>query len=173
MGTLPPLKAEDLVYKVNSGIPKVHSPSLVVSSGSSGGGGLRIFNVLHGDRVYTVYFSISGKNWILQYCVRGSAPHVDPQSHTLQLRIQPPLTPPAALEEFDFRRPDSAQTPADAMIVLHGTIREDGTVGDLEVLQGLDALSNAAARDAFARWKFRPATRAGNPVTLEILVGIP
>jgi hypothetical protein len=173
VGTLPPLKAEDLVYKVNADLPTVHTPSLVVTSGASGGGGLRIFGVLHGDRIYSVYYSMSGKNWILQYCVRGSAPKVDPSSHTVPLRIQPPVTPPGAIEQYDFRRPASTEDPANAMIVLHGTIREDGSVGDLEVLQGLDEMSNNAAKAAFARWKFKPASRGGTPVALEILVGIP
>ncbi len=59
------------------------------------------------------------------------------------------------------------------MIVLHGIIHEDGSVSDLTVLQGLDPTSDAAARAAFSRWKFKPALRAGTPVALEILVGIP
>jgi outer membrane biosynthesis protein TonB len=30
-----------------------------------------------------------------------------------------------------------------------------------------------AARLAFSRWKFKPAMRAGKPVAIELLVGIP
>ena len=172
-GTLSPLKAGDLVYKVTPETPKAHAPSLVVSSGASGGGGLRIFGVLHGDKIYTVYFSMPGKNWILQYCVRGSAPQMDPATRVVQLRIQPPLTPPAAIEQFDFHRPAPAPDPANSMIVLHGTIGEDGSVSDLVVVQGLDAISNEAAQAAFLRWKFKPALRDGTPVALDVLLGIP
>ena len=59
------------------------------------------------------------------------------------------------------------------MIVLHGVIHEDGSVSDLVVVQGLDPVSDAAAYAAFSRWKFKPALRAGTPVSVEILVGIP
>ena len=59
------------------------------------------------------------------------------------------------------------------MIILHGFIHEDGSVSDLSVVQGLDATSNAVAIAAFSRWKFKPALRAGAPVAVEVLVGIP
>jgi len=41
-GTLAPLKAEDLVYAVKPETPKARAPNVVVSSGSWGGGGLRV-----------------------------------------------------------------------------------------------------------------------------------
>jgi hypothetical protein len=91
----------------------------------------------------------------------------------VQIRMQPLLTPPAALEQFDFHRPTVQQEAGRALIILHGFIREDGTVSDLQTVQGLDAISDAAARAAFSRWKFKPALRDGAPVALEILVGIP
>jgi hypothetical protein len=172
-GTLPPLKPEDLVYAVKPDTPKARAPSMVVSSGSFGGGGLRMFGVLHGDRIYTIYLSMPGKNWILQYCAQEKTTQVDEASRTVRINIQPPLTPPAALEQFDFHRPPEPPAPPGSMIILHGIIHEDGTVSDLTTLQGLDAISNAAASVAFARWKFKPAQRAGKPVALEILVGIP
>ncbi len=171
-GTLPPLKPEALVFKVPPEPPKGHIPSLVVSSGSLGGGGLRVFGVLHGDKVYTIYFAMPGKSWILQYCVRASAAKVDPPPHTMQLVIQPPVTPPAVTEQYGFHHAPS-QDPVKNMIILHGSISEDGSVGDLTVLQGFDSTTNAAACAAFRRWKFKPALRAGVPVALDILVGIP
>jgi hypothetical protein len=171
-GTLAPLKAEDLVYAVNPQTLKTHAPTVVVSSGSWGGGGLRIYGVLHSDKIYTVYLSMPGKNWILQYCAHENPPPVDATAREVQIHIQPPLTPPAAIDQFDFHRPTEPQDPS-AMIILHGTIHEDGSVSDLAVLQGLDSTSNAAACTAFSRWRFKPAQRAGTPVALEILVGIP
>jgi hypothetical protein len=171
-GTLAPLKAEDLVYAVNPETPKTRAPGIVVSSGSWGGGGLQIYGVLHGDKIYTVYFSMPGKSWILQYCARENPPPADAAARVVQIHIQPPLTPPAAIEQFDFHRPTAPQDPG-AMIILHGIIHEDGSVSDLAVLQGFDPTSNAAACSAFSRWKFKPAQRAGIPVALEILVGIP
>jgi hypothetical protein len=172
-GTLAPLKAEDLVYAVNPDTPKTRAPNVVVSSGSWGGGGLRIYGVLHSDRIYTIYFSMPGRNWILQYCTHGSAPQVDSASREVRIRTQPPLTPPAAIDKFDFHRPGEQQDSAHTLIILHGIIHEDGSVSDLVVLQGVDSISDAAACAAFSRWKFKPALRSGTPVALEILVGIP
>jgi hypothetical protein len=172
-GTLAPLKAEDLVYAVTPDTPKAKAPNMIVSSGSWGGGGLRLFGVLHGNRIYTVYFPMPGKSWILQYCAQTSPAHIDTSSRVVQIHFDPPLTPPAAIEQFDFHRPTSPPDAANSMIILHGTIREDGSVGDLAALQSYDPVSSAASRAAFSRWKFKPALRAGVPVALEILVGIP
>jgi TonB family protein len=162
-----------LVYPVKPETPKTHAPNMVVSSGSGGGGGLNIYGVLHSEKIYTVYFSMPGKNWILQYCVHGSAPKVDAASRTVQITMQPPLIPPATIEQFDFHRPTERQDPANGMIVLHGFIHEDGVVSDLTVLQGVDPTLDADASAAFARWKFKPALRAGTPIAIEVLVGIP
>lgn len=172
-GTLPPLKPEALVYPVKPETPKAHAPTFVVSSSSGGGGGLRIYGVLHSRKIYTVYLSMPGKSWILQYCARESTPPPDPGLRAVQINIQPPLAPPAPLEEFDFHRPTDPPDSPDTMIILYGIIHEDGSVSDLKALQGPDPFSNAAACAAFARWKFQPALRAGKPLALEILLGIP
>ncbi len=172
-GTLAPLKAEDLVYAVKPDTPKTHAPSMVVSGSSYGGGGLRIYGVLHSDRVYTVYFSMPGKSWVLEFCARESARPVDSATRSMQINIQPPLMPPAAINQFDFHRLKGQPDAANATFVLHGILRADGSVSDLVVLQGLDPVSNAAACAAFSRWTFKPAVRGGAPVELEILVGIP
>jgi hypothetical protein len=172
-GTLPQLKPEDLVYAVKPETPKARAPSVVVSSGASGGGGLRVYGVLHGDKIYTVYFSMPGKSWVLQYCAHEPPPKVDPTARVVQLRISPPLVPPAVIEQFDFHRPPAPPEATPAMIILHGMIHEDGSVSDLTAIEGSDATSKAAACAAFSRWKFKPALRAGVPVELEILVGIP
>lgn len=172
-GTLPPLKPEDLVYPVKPETPKARAPTMVVSTGSTGGGGLGIYHVLHGGKIYTVYLSMPGKSWVLQYCAHESPPQADSASREVRFQIQPPLTPPAAIDQFDFHRPPQPQDPANSMIILHGAIREDGVVSDMKVLQGRDPIDNAAAIAAFLRWKFKPALRAGIPVPLEILVGIP
>jgi outer membrane biosynthesis protein TonB len=59
------------------------------------------------------------------------------------------------------------------MIVLKGVLGEDGTIGNLEVYQGVLPEMDQAARLALSRWKFKPAMRADKPVSVEILVGIP
>ncbi len=57
--------------------------------------------------------------------------------------------------------------------MLQGSIGRDGAVSELRILKGANEITDRAALDAFARWKFKPALMAGTPVALEILVGIP
>jgi len=46
-------------------------------------------------------------------------------------------------------------------------------VADLVVHQGLSDEMDAAAKQAFNQWTFKPAMRGGKAVSIEILVGIP
>jgi len=59
------------------------------------------------------------------------------------------------------------------LIILHGVIREDGSIGELKVLQGVQPEADQLALAAFGRWKFKPAQRASKPLAVEMLVGIP
>jgi hypothetical protein len=147
---------------------------MVVSGGSFGGGGLRVFGVLHGGKIYTVYFPMPGKNWILQYCAQEAPLSQNPNSRVVTIQMAPPLTPPAAIDQFDFHRPPQQPgAAANSMIILHGNIRADGSVNGLSVVQGLDSISNDAAMIAFSHWKFKPSTRLGAAVPVEVLIGIP
>jgi TonB family protein len=83
------------------------------------------------------------------------------------------LVPPSPEEQFDFERPPLSKGRYREMIILHGVIREDGSVDDLRVVQGLLDMVDQAAVAAFGRWRFRPALRDGKPVAVEVLVGIP
>jgi hypothetical protein len=172
-GTLPPLKPQDLVYPIKPDTPKARAPTMVVSTGSFGGGGLRVFGVLHGNKIFSVYFPMPGKAWILQYCAQQTQVDEQQDSRVVMIRMPPPLTPPAAIDQFDFHRPPQEAGAENSMIILHGTVKADGTVDGLSVIEGLDPVSNAAAMLAFAKWKFKPAELAGAPVGIEILVGIP
>ena len=83
------------------------------------------------------------------------------------------LTPPDAEARFDFHRLPVPPEKAYKMIVLKGTLRNDGSVENLEVFQSVVPEMDAAARAAFSQWKFKPAMSGGKPVPVEILVGIP
>jgi TonB family protein len=58
-------------------------------------------------------------------------------------------------------------------VTLYALIQSDGSVSDVKVLQSVDDRLDRYAAAALARWKFRPATRNGNPVALEAVVVIP
>jgi hypothetical protein len=172
-GTLAPLEPGALVYSVDPAKLHLRATGFVVSSGPGGGGGLRAYGVLHGKRIYTVYLAMPGKNWILQFCARDEPPQPAEPSLVVQMHIEPPLTPPSAIAQFDFHRPTEINDLASSMIILHGIIREDGAVSNMEVQQGLEPALNDAALAAFSHWKFNAALRNGSAVAVEILVGIP
>ena len=74
---------------------------------------------------------------------------------------------------FDFQRLPVPPGKALKMIVLKGSLQEDGTIEGLEIYQSIVPDMDEAARVAFGRWKFKPAMRGGKPVAVDILVGIP
>jgi TonB family protein len=58
-------------------------------------------------------------------------------------------------------------------VTLSAVIRSDGSVGDVQVLNGIDDKLDAYASNALANWRFLPAMRNGNPVALQAVVIIP
>jgi hypothetical protein len=147
---------------------------MVVTAGPAGGGGLHLYGVLKGGKVYTVYLPMPGKSWILQYCAEDNLVRsgISPPTGVV-VRLDPGLVPPSPEEQFDFERPPLSKGRYREMIILHGVIREDGSVDDLRVVQGLLDMVDQASVAAFGRWRFRPALRDGKPVAVEVLVGIP
>src|SRR5258705_8171326 len=83
------------------------------------------------------------------------------------------LVPPKAEKCFDFKRPSLPFEKLHKFVILKGRIDEDGKVTDLKVFHGLSDEMDAAAKLAFSQWTFKPAVKAGKPVAIDILVGIP
>jgi len=170
---VPSPNPESLVYPVPTS-PRVRRPALVVSAGPIGGGGLRVYGVLLGGQIYTVYVDMPGGPWILEYCeLRDPATPARSTTQRRMIRIGGPLAPPEPEEKFDFHRPPVPTDKRDSHVVLHGIIREDGSVGRLTALQGMGPEMQQAALAAFRKWKFTPALGGGKPVAVEILMGIP
>ena len=170
-GSLPP--PDRLIYPVDIAALRLRRSGFVVSAGPGGGGGLPAYGVLHGHRIYTIYLPMPGKNWILQFCVLNDHPPAVLPSQTFEIHMEAPLMPPTAIDQFDFHRLPLAGDNAGRLIVLSGVIQQDGSVANLRVLQAVAPQSDKAAAAAFRQWKFAPAMRAGNPVAVEVLVGIP
>ena len=173
-GVLPSFYGAAEVYPVTP--PGPRRPSMVVTAGPTGGGGLEVYGILKGGKIYTIYLPMPGKNWILQYCAHDiPSASQDPEPRSVAIRLDPAVAPPAALEQFDFHRPSVPDVPPNRreMLILQGVIWEDGTVGQLKVYKGLLEAVDRAAIAAFGRWKFRPALRSNKPIAVEVLVGIP
>jgi len=154
--------------------PQLRKNTLLVFTGPIGGGGLGVYEALRGGKIYTKFLPMPGKTWILQYCTAEKpASKSAPGSRNAVVQLDQGLVPPDPLEQFDFERVPVPEEKADKLIVLHGVIRADGTLGELKLYRGVEPYMDQAALAAFGRWKFRPALRANQPVAVEILVGIP
>jgi TonB-like protein len=148
--------------------------AFVISAGGVGGGGLGIYQALQCGRIYTIFMPMPTANWTLQYCQQqqDDAQHkADSSANSRVIQMEAGLVPPDPIEKFDFRRmPVPSET--SKMIVLKGTIREDGIVDNLKVYQGVLNEMDEVALAAFSKWKFIPAKRGGKMVAVQILVGI-
>jgi len=157
------------------GAARVPRARMVVSAGPVGGGGLGVYGALPCSKIYTIFLPMPSSSWTMQYCQKSAgaeAPKQDPDSTviTLEQGVVPP--DPDLTSRYDFKRLPVPPGKGEKLIVLKGTLKEDGSVQGLQVYQGIVPEMDEAARQAFMRWKFKPAMRAGKPVALEILVGI-
>jgi TonB family protein len=46
-------------------------------------------------------------------------------------------------------------------------------MGDVRILEGFDSVLDENARSALEKWRFRPGTRNGVPIDVEIVVHVP
>ena len=84
------------------------------------------------------------------------------------------LMAPEAIHKVDPGYPlELMRTRVEGNLTLYAVIRSDGSVGSVRVLSSPDERLDGYARNALARWQFRPATRNGTPVDLEAVVQIP
>jgi hypothetical protein len=160
------------IYAVTSPT-KLRRPPLVVATGPIGGGGLDAYGALHCGKVYTIFLPMPGKSWVLQYCAHQDSGANADQAESSVVQLEVGLIPPAADQQFDFHRVPVPEKDADKMIVLRGTIAKDGSINGVEVYQGVLPEMDTQAALAFSNWKFRPATRASLPISVDVLVGIP
>jgi hypothetical protein len=166
-----------MVYPVLGALgTKTRRNGLIVSAGPMGGGGLNAYGALSCEKIYTIFLPMAGAGWTMQYCQKSGstdAPKADPNSRVIRLEAALVPPDPDMDSRFDFKRVPVPPGKAEKLIELKGTMLEDGSIEGLEVYQGIAPQMDEAALIAFSRWKFKPAMRAGKPVTLEILVGIP
>lgn len=162
-----------MVYPVPSSFT-LRKNSLVVAAGPMGGGGLGTYGALHCGKIYSIFLAMPGKNWAMEYCVKSDVPEKSTsETRSTVIHLERGLVPPDAEARFDFRRLPLPPEKAHKMIVLKGTLRDDGSVENIELYQGVLPQMDEAAQVAFSQWKFKPALRDGKPIAVEILVGVP
>ena len=107
-------------------------------------------------------FNSAGGSWVIRFAeMKENAEHGD-------------LTAPVATRKVDPAYPlELMRRNVHGTVTLYAVIRSDGSVGEVRVLNGVNDQLDEFARAALAQWRFSPATKNGNPVTLEAVVMIP
>ena len=84
------------------------------------------------------------------------------------------LIAPVATREVDPGYPlELMRQNVQGTVMLAAVIRNDGSVSDVKILRGIDDRLDEYASAALARWRFRPASRNGDPIALRAVVVIP
>jgi TonB family protein len=84
------------------------------------------------------------------------------------------LNGPAPIRKVDPKYPPTlVNEHVEGEVVLYAVIRRDGSVDSIQLVRGVDEELDKNAMNALSQWKFRPATRRGEPVELEAIIHIP
>lgn len=84
------------------------------------------------------------------------------------------LNGPSPIRKVDPKYPPTLiNEHVEGEVVLYAVIRRDGSVDSIQLVRGVDDELDKNAMNALSQWKFRPATRQGEPVELEAIIHIP
>lgn len=127
--------------------------------------------VLSGKPIYSVYLAVGApRDWILQYCApAGEDEGPEVIGSVVRLGTPAGLTAPYPKTTL---RPPIGHRPG-GYVMVHGFIGANGRFQDIRVLGTGDARENADVIAVLELWEFRPATRQGQPMRVEMLLAIP
>jgi TonB family protein len=105
-------------------------------------------------------------SWVLNVAQLGADPRP-------VYRPKGDLSGPLPIHTVDPRYPpETMDEHIEGEVVLYAIIRKDGSVDSIQVVRSLDPRLDKAAIAALAQWRFRPGSRAGEPVDLEAVVHV-
>lgn len=128
--------------------------------------------IFESKKIYKMQIDMPNLNsatgsWILNFTelrTNPDVPHVP----------SPDLSAPSPIRKVDPKYPPTLiNEHVEGEVVLYAVIRRDGSVDSIQLVRGLDDELDKNAMTALSQWKFRPATRNGEPVDLEAIVHIP
>lgn len=133
--------------------------------------------VFGNKRFYSVTLNMpnlnsAGGSWIIRFAELNhgsanpeSAPAAGPAADLTQPYATLKVDPAYPLQ---LMRENVAGT-----VILYAVIHADGTVGNVRVLRGVDDRLDRFASEALAKWKFDPAMKNGEPVSVEATFQVP
>lgn len=124
---------------------------------------------LSGRPVYTAYLNVGAeREWLLHFCAAEKPAQTPAHGMVVTLEDPPPLKPPFVLRA---ELPAPEEWKSSQYQVFHGYISGQGK---LERITAVRASRNPATLlKLLPYWEFRPATRGGAPVEVEVLLVIP
>lgn len=147
-------------------LPKDGTFGVVVLGSASSSRYPETVGALSGKLVYTVYLKVGlRKSWILQYCLKTDTNQNSANGHS--------PTPIQAPWPFLIMRPDSGGTADPDYIIVHGSVTNSGKFDQLAVVFPNEFEKEQLLMSSLKLWAFRPASRDGVPVPVEVLLIIP
>ncbi len=105
----------------------------------------------------------SGGSWVMHFAELNENP-LDKSA----------VTAPVATQEVDPGYPlELMRQNVQGTVTLSAVIHDDGHVGEIQVLSGVDDRLDQYACAALARWRFLPGEKNGKPVALQAVIMIP
>jgi len=87
--------------------------------------------------------------------------------------VPPGGTQPEEVDRVIPKYPSAARRAGIAgPVVVRGIVRKDGTIDNVEIIRDLPYGLGESARQAVSRWRFRPATFAGEPIDVYYTVTV-
>jgi hypothetical protein len=127
---------------------------------------------LTGRPIYTVYLQVgTTKEWILQYCLQQS-PEYEVKTGGAVVQLGNPTQVKAPYPKVSIVPPQPSM-PNHSRLVLHGFITDHGVFRELDTVRHDDKQAAAHILPYLQQWRFRPATRDGQAVEVEILLIVP
>jgi len=128
--------------------------------------------ILSGKDVYTMHIDMpnltsSTGSWTLNFAQLNE--EFDP-AHRPVGRLAAPVLERKVDPEYP---PSMIKAHVEGQVILYAIIRKDGSVDSIQRVRGLEPILDKNAMLALSQWKFRPATRDGVPVDIEVVVYIP
>jgi hypothetical protein len=147
-------------------LPKNGTFGAVISGSAAAGSYPESAGALSGKIIYTVYIKVGlRKSWILQYCL--------PKGEDKQAGGGRSSVAVGAPWPFLMMRPDQWTASDPDYMILHGTITSAGRFDQLAVIFPANFAEREMIVNSLKLWEFRPASRDGAAVAVEVLLIIP